>query len=334
MIFRSLPKTSALLLFLACSITVLGGWQKQEAKTFAWLHDVFFLNENKGWIAGSNGEFIQTADGGRTWIRNKKFTEDTIQEVHFFDENNGWLLCDRDVFTLGSDTPSYLLVTADGGKSWKTVNFTGNERKRITKIFFARSKLGLAIGESGAVFSVGDSETDWKRVPSPAQYLLNDGTFIDNFRGAIVGGGGTILFTEDAGVTWKPSVIAGNENKKLNSIFFLNQNTGWAVGAEGSIFQTLNSGKIWRKQNAGSLSNLNDIHFVDSAHGWAIGDNGTILESETAGNVWNQVKINTKNRLEKILFVGNRGWIVGFGGTILFYEDENPRNSGEKLLTQ
>ncbi len=307
---------------------------KQEAKTFAWLHDIFFLNENKGWIAGSNGEFIQTEDGGRTWIRNKKFTEDTIQEVHFFDENNGWLLCERDVFTLGSDSPSYLLTTTDGGKTWKTVNFTGNERKRITKFFFGIDGVGIAIGESGTVYSVVDNDLNWKRVQSPVQYLLNDGTFIDRFRGAIVGGGGTILITEDAGVTWQPSIVSGNDNKKLNSIFFINQRTGWAVGADGNVFQTINSGKVWRKQKTGVDSNLTDVFFTDSADGWAIGENGTILRSKTAGNVWNQVNVNTKHRLEKILFVGDRGWIVGFGGTILFYQEEKPRNSEERRLTQ
>jgi photosystem II stability/assembly factor-like uncharacterized protein len=331
---KSVVKIFVFLLFLACFQSVRGNWEKQEAKTLAWLHDVFFLNENKGWIAGSNGEFIHTDDGGRTWIRDKKFTEDTIQEIYFFDENNGWLLCERDTFTLGSDAPSYLLVTDDGGKSWKTVNFTGDQRKRITKIFFTQNNFGLAIGESGTVFSVSDDKSTWKKVPSPAQYLLNDGIFIDNFRGAIVGGGGTILFTEDAGVTWKPSIISGNENKKLNSVFFINQTTGWSVGAEGSIYQTINSGKIWRKQKTPTNENLTDIYFTNTAKGWAIGENGTILQSTTAGNVWTQVKSKSKSKLEKILFVGNRGWIVGFGGTILFYEDPKPQNTAEKMLTQ
>lgn len=309
------------MLFLASFQTVYGNWEKQDAKTLAWLHDVFFLNENKGWISGSNGEFIRTEDGGRTWLRDRKFTEDTIQEIHFFDENNGWLLCQRDAYTLGSDAPSYLLTTNDGGKSWNTVNFTGEDRKRITKIFFTQNKFGLAIGESGTVFAVSDDRSTWKKVPSPAKYLLNDGIFTDSFRGTIVGGGGTILFTEDAGATWKPSFISGNENKKLNSVFFVNQNTGWAVGAQGSIYQTINSGRVWRRQKTNSDENLNDVFFRDTAEGWAIGDNGTILHSTTAGNVWEKVKIKTKHNLEKIVFVGNRGWIVGFGGTILFYED-------------
>lgn len=334
MIARSFLIISVILLFLACFQTVQAGWEKQDAKTFFWLHDVFFLNANKGWIAGSNGEFIHTEDGGRTWIRDKKFTQDTIQEIHFFDEKTGWLLCERDAYTLGSDAPSYLLVTADGGKNWKTVNFTGSERKRITNIFFTEGRIGLAIGESGAVFSGSNDETAWKRIPSPSQYLLNDGAFIDEMRGVVVGGAGSILFTEDGGTSWKPSLVVGNENKKLNSVFFINQNTGWAVGAEGSIFQTFNSGKVWRKQITDVKSNLTDIHFVTSAHGWAIGENGTILETISAGNVWNQVKINTKNRLEKILFVGDRGWIVGFGGTILFYQEPKPADVSKKDLSQ
>ncbi len=320
---KSVVKITAFLLFIVFSQTAQGSWEKQDAKTLAWLHDVFFLNENKGWIAGSNGEFIRTEDGGKTWLRDKKITEDTIQKIHFFDEKNGWLLCQRDAYTLGSDAPSYLLTTSDGGKNWNTVNFTGNERKRITKIFFTQNKFGLAIGESGTVFSLSDEKNGWKRVASPVPYLLNDGVFIDDFRGAIVGGGGTILFTEDAGLTWKPSFISGNENKKLNSVFFLNQSTGWTVGTEGIIYQTINGGKSWRRQKSETKENLTDVFFRNTAEGWAVGENGTIMHSTTAGNVWKREKIKITHKLEKVLFVGNRGWIVGFGGTILFYEDKS-----------
>lgn len=297
-------------------------WEKQDAKTFAWLHDVFFLDEDRGWISGSNGEFIHTVDGGRTWLRDKKFTEDTIRGIHFFDEKNGLLLCERDVFTLGSDSPSYLLTTNDGGKTWKVLNFSDAFRKRITKLFFYGDNSGFAVGEAGTLLSITGADPVIKKLPSPAEYLLNDGYFADNFRGAIVGGAGTILFTDDAGVSWKRSFIAGKDNKKLNTVFFLNASTGWAAGADGLIYQTVNGGKAWRKQKSGVSNDLTGVFFNDSANGWAIGEGGTILRSSTAGNVWERVNVKTKHRLEKIIFSGNRGWIVGFGGTILFYEDD------------
>lgn len=330
---RFASKFVLVLLFFGFFQTVNAEWEKQEAKTLSWLHDIFFLNENMGWIAGSNGELIRTEDGGRTWLRDKKFTDDTIRKVHFFDKTNGLLLCERDVFTLGSDSPSYLLTTEDGGKTWKTVNFTGSDRKRITTVFFTKGGFGMAIGESGTVLSTNDLKFDWKRVQGPAEYLLNDGIFIDSLAGTIVGGAGTILFTEDGGKSWKPSFISGNEKKKLNSIFYINQNTGWTVGTEGSIYQTINGGKIWRRQETKTKETLTDICFKDTARGWAIGENGTVLQSDTAGNRWTRLDIGTKHRLEKIIFVGNKGWMVGFGGTVYYYEEETRQILREKKGT-
>ena len=97
-----------------------------------------------------------------------------------------------------------------------------------------------------------DNKSDWTLKPSPVRYLLVDGVFTDDFSGTIVGGGGTILFTEDAGASWKPAIIWGKAETKLNSVFYLNQKTGWAVGAEGKIYQTINGGKRWRIQNSTS----------------------------------------------------------------------------------
>lgn len=319
---------AAFIFVMILAQAVQASWEKQDAKTFAWLHDVFFLDESRGWIGGSNGEFIHTSDGGRTWIRDKKFTDDTIREIHFFDEKNGLLLCERDVFTLGSSAPSYLLTTSDGGETWKTVDFADSFRKRITKMFFYSDGAGFAIGEAGTLLSITGKEPNIKKLPSPSEYLLTAGIFADNFRGAIVGGAGTILFTDDAGVSWKQSQVAGRNTKKFNSVFFINQTTGWAAGAEGIIFQTVNGGKTWRKQQSGVNEELTDILFTDSANGWAIGNNGTLLRSTTAGNVWERVSVKTRHRLEKIKFAGSRGWIVGFGGTILFYEPEIPPGKG------
>lgn len=318
------PTAKICLLFLIflCFQTVNAEWKKFESHSLAWFYDIYFLDANKGWIAGSNGELLATKDGGKTWIKQQIFTRDNVKEVHFIDEKNGWLLCDRDKYNLGSNPPSYLLNTTDGGETWKKVNFTGGARnRRVANIFFStKNNFGIAVGESGSVFAMQNNESDWTLMPSPVRYLLVDGVFTDDFSGTIVGGGGTILFTEDAGASWKPATIWGKVETKLNSVFYINQKTGWAVGANGKIYQTINGGKRWRTQHSTTSKELNDIFFKDTAEGWIVGDDGTILHSTTAGNVWMKDKPITKHKLEKILFVGERGWAVGFGGTILFYD--------------
>ncbi len=62
------------------------------------------------------------------------------------------------------------------------------------------------------------------------------------------------------------------------------------------------------------------------AEGWTVGDEGTILHTTTAGNVWTLENSKVKHRLEKVFFVGKKGFAVGFGGTILVY-DESVKNN-------
>lgn len=330
---RSAVKIFIFVLIFIFAQTVKAEWVRQESNTLSWLYDIHFVNENTGWIVGSNGEFLKTVNGGKTWERQRKFTDNNLKGVYFSDEKNGWLLCERNIYGLGTDSPSYLLKTTDGGINWQRVDFVGSkQRRRITNIFFSSNNFGLALGESGAVFAMEDGKSDWNLKPPPVRYLLVDGVFTDDFHGTIVGGGGTILFTEDAGVSWKPASVWGRSETKLNSVFYLNNYIGWAVGDEGKIFQTVSSGKRWRLQKSNVSKNLNDVVFINTAEGWAVGDEGTILHTTTAGNVWKQMETKTQHKLEKVFFVGNKGWAIGFGGTILFCEAGNSSQSKRPKL--
>jgi photosystem II stability/assembly factor-like uncharacterized protein len=311
-----------------------GRWSKQNSGTLAWLHSIYFLNENKGWIVGSKGAFLVTNDGGKSWTQGLKFTTDTIRDVYFAptDARSGWILCERDLFSgSGEASVSYLMKTSDGGASWEKIEFgeagnsggaAGGGRERVARIFFSKNGSGFAVGEFGAFFALGDDGRTWKKALVPSRYLLLDGIFIDETRGALVGGGQTILFTEDAGLTWNKATVSGSGGAaaRLSAVFFVNEKTGWAVGAGGKIYFTVNGGKFWREQSSGVGRDLTDVHFLNTAEGWAIGDRGAILHTTTGGNVWNAVESGVRHRLEKILFVGRKGFAVGFGGTILVYD--------------
>lgn len=322
-----------LVLFLLTSFfqTARADWVKQESNSLAWLHDVYFLTEDKGWIAGSGGTLLATVDGGKTWKNEKNFTADNIRQVYFTSDKNGWLLCERDIYSLGARAPSYLLKTSDGGAHWERIEFGGDRRERIAKVFFGENGAGAAIGESGAYFALQDDKKTWKKMPAPVRYLLLDGIFTDDSHGALVGAGGTILFTEDAGSSWNKSNVSGGSSAKLNAVFFINQKTGWTVGSQGKIYQTFNGGKQWREQNSNTSKNLTDVFFCDTAEGWAVGEEGLILHTTTAGNVWNIIEPKAKHKLEKIFFIGKKGWAVGFGGTVLLYDANSEKNGASSV---
>lgn len=62
-----------------------------------------------------------------------------------------------------------------------------------------------------------------------------------------------------------------NTTSNLNDIFFINQNTGWAAGANGVIVKTTNSGFTWLNQGSGTTIELKKIQFINSQTGWTAG---------------------------------------------------------------
>ena len=91
-----------------------------EHEHFAWFRDIFFVDQNKGWIVGSDGVMLSTEDGGQTWVQTRKFTTDAFLQIYFTNETTGWLLCERNIYARGANATSYLRKTTDGGRTWDT----------------------------------------------------------------------------------------------------------------------------------------------------------------------------------------------------------------------
>ena len=74
-----------------------------------------------------------------------------------------------------------------------------------------------------------------------------------------------------------------NAAPALQSIEFVDQSHGWAVGA-GRIMATSDGGHAWTRQYAGTAA-LRQVDFTDAAHGWAVG-RGTLMSTADGGATW------------------------------------------------
>jgi uncharacterized repeat protein (TIGR01451 family)/CSLREA domain-containing protein len=116
------------------------------------------------------------------------------------------------------------------------------------------------------------------------------------------------------------------------SVFFVDTNTGWAVGDNGTILKTTDGGGLWSPQTSGTSKDLNSVFFVDANTGWTVGENGEIRNTMD-GTTWNSQDIGGGKDLNSVFFVdANTGWTVGEVGIIVETTnggtDWNSQNSG------
>jgi photosystem II stability/assembly factor-like uncharacterized protein len=323
---------TSLFLLLLFSHAANGAWTRQQSGTMAWLHAVYFLNERRGWVAGSNGALLETTDGGESWqIMPRRPTEDSIRDIYFADEKTGWIVCERDIYKLRTkdEQRTYLMKTSDAGRTWQRVNLADADA-RLMRAIFTEGGHAWAFGEGGALYSTRDGGTSWSRRPSPTRYLLLGGTFLDRDHGWLVGARSTILQTFDGGETWRAGLVDAAD-VRFTAVSFVEQRIGWAVGAAGRIFMTLDGGRTWRAQKSPVQSDLADVKFLNASEGWAVGADGVLLHTKDSGLHWLVEPSGITHPLERIFFAGHdRAWAVGFGGTILSYTRES---SGTKAPT-
>jgi photosystem II stability/assembly factor-like uncharacterized protein len=96
--------------------------------------------------------------------------------------------------------------------------------------------------------------------------------------------------------------------------FFVDANTGTAVGAIGSIMRTTNGGINWVEQTSGTRNNLNSVYFSDANTGTAVGVYSKVLRTTNGGLNWNSQHIDgdTSTSLSNAYFLNaNTGFIMG-----------------------
>jgi len=70
----------------------------------------------------------------------------------------------------------------------------------------------------------------------------------------------------------------------LNSVYFIDPNTGYAVGFNGTILKTTDGGENWISQNSGTTNHLYSVFFIDQSKGFAVGN--TLLKTINGGEEW------------------------------------------------
>lgn len=261
-------------------------WNTLYTAVDTFMLDIFFLNENLGWvlfwdlIPPFTSKILKTTDGGLNWVVEFCPGENTFfQSVYFLDSTTGFLA--------GSD----IFKTSDGGANWFEVHVSDVDTIPpnyadfpVKKIDFYNNAIGYACGGrldlAGVMWWTKDGGENWLANglgPDP----FNDINIFDSLNVIGLGGdpegfyGISQVNTYDGGINWtyKELEFSG----VVNAVSFRTQLEGWAAKDDKFLY-SIDGGAKWIEVNTPSDVVLQDLVFTDSTTGFAVGSDGTILK--------------------------------------------------------
>jgi photosystem II stability/assembly factor-like uncharacterized protein len=128
-------------------------------------------------------------------------------------------------------------------------------------------------------------------------------------------------FTQSSGTT-----------EHLESVYFINSMTGWAVGYSGIVLKTTNGGTNWIAYGGGTTNPLLSVYFVNSTQGWAVGGDADIIATGNGGLNWTLQSTGSTSVLNSVHFINAfSGWAVG--GFMTIVKTTNGGSNWEPLLS-
>jgi|GEM_PF-668895 len=275
------------------------GWRKISMPDSNGFADIFFINNNTGYVVGAG--IFRSTDGGSNWQKVNNGTVPGIVNIAMGSESNG-------VFVTGS---FQILFTKDGGASFGSVNVNDN----IQDAFFVNATTVYAVGDK--FWKSTDAGSTWTKIydfpPGSGYRSLH---FLNDQYGWVAGSGGPFR-TINGGIAWEQKTHP-EFNFLWGSAFFNDTNNGY-VSDGGRVFKTSNSGNAWTKVFTGT-GGYQDLHFTSTTTGYFTEGN-YIYKTTDGGSTWNKVVVLPKKTMVELHFTdASHGWACG-DGIVLKYQN-------------
>lgn len=266
--------------------------------------DSSFIN-----ISGSGGTVIRTSNAGLNWL-SQTGNKNSLRGCYFTDPYAGYAVGER----------GEILKTKDGGIRWTVLKKL--TAKFLNSVFFTNINTGFAAGDSGAIYKTTDAGSSWTDQTNYRRYNINSIFFTTEISGIVAGGNpendrAFIYKTDDGGNSWY-EVYDSLSLGVLNSVDFLNESKGIAVGKNGNVLYTYDAGGSWQTENISPV-NLYSVSFRNNINGLISGANGIIYKTTDGGNSWNTIVSGYFIKLNSIKY-GNNNFAAAAGekGTVLY----------------
>ena len=238
-------------------------WTPLNSRTTVNLHSVTVTNPATAskyvWIAGDSGTILASSDRGRTWNQPDAGAGTT---------KNLWSI---DTYSEFGELNT-LFACGEGGAVVSSPLFEWTQSPNTNPAYSFYSIASLkdtvwVVGSRGSVFHSVDNGLSWFFDSTHVQATLRN-IFVSKpgygpeFAPSLVwavGDNGVIIKSTDNGRSWEQQ--SSPTTNRLNSVVFVNSDSGWAFGDLGTVLVTINGGESWSLQNSGTTANLYGGYF-------------------------------------------------------------------------
>ncbi|PLW81775.1 hypothetical protein CWI75_13585 [Kineobactrum sediminis] len=212
------------------------------------LFGISFPDDGKrGAAVGGRGTVLLTSDSGNSW------------SVHEVDTNLALLdvaLAEDRIIVVGQ---MGLILVRDKDGTW--IERPVDIKERLLSVDAHADGLAVAVGEFGQVRISIDGGTTWAAPDVEFSSFVDEGydphlyaVEITNAGRIIVAGEfGVVVISDDRGASWR-LVRKGDES--ISALHVRSDGTGYAVGQNGIVLKTIDSGDRWERVDSGLGGNL------------------------------------------------------------------------------
>ena len=284
------------------------------------LNDITILDNGICYAVGVAGTVIKSTDYGLNWTFIHSDSGRAFNSVQFYNEFTGWVA--SSVFNGTGDCK--VLKTTNGGHTWVTKKLDWNSFNY--SLDFSSLDTGYYTMKNGNVngyiYKTTNAGENWSLIFSINSFYVSNTEFLNNLTGYACGSLG-IIKTSNGGLNWQNLYQFSGMGGYFNSISFINNNTGFAVGVRNSypysyqfIMRTTNSGLNWLELTTGTSNLLTDIKVAGDNSIYICGNN-VLLKSTNFGINWADIPLNSNILLKSMDFNLSKGLVTGNFGFIL-----------------
>ncbi|WP_166637297.1 YCF48-related protein [Algoriphagus boseongensis] len=291
--------------------TINGGqtWLELPFQFEGRILDLHFINPNLGWAVGENGLFLETKDGGESWKKIDLSFSGNLFKVEGLNPNFGIIVGEG----------GKIFTTTDSGQNWKAIQSgTSND---LFGLQILNENLLFLSGSDGIVLKSTNKGQSLEPIPTSTTADLFEISFTSPLIGYLAGENGVLLKTINGGASWSTLVSGVNVTLRDLSTTVANPQIVLAVGDEGTVIQSNNSGSSFVKVSLGTgfTKNVKGIGFLPSSLSvWICGTDGYLASSTNGGRNFTLRQNGYRNDFSGIDFKNEtQGFVVGQKGQFL-----------------